>query len=188
MNTRVFVAGSIQIKHLDALVKARIDKIVGQNFEVVVGDADGVDASIQTYLNSLGIRNATVFCSGSRPRNNIGNWPVERVSSSHPKGSRAFFTAKDIRMAELADYGLMIWDTKSTGTLNNVIELLSRSKKSIVFVNKDKVFKKIAGVEDLEDLLSFMPDHARRKAEEKIGLSARIHSLRQEQLQMFAQA
>ena len=44
-------------------------------------------------------------------------------------------------MAEAADYGLMIWDAKSTGTLSNVIELLSRKKKSLVFVNKEKEFK-----------------------------------------------
>lgn len=58
----------------------------------------------------------------------MGHWPVQRVETSHSPGSRAFFTAKDIRMAELADIGLMVWDTKSTGTLSNVIELLARRK------------------------------------------------------------
>jgi hypothetical protein len=186
MNTRVFIAGSMNIKHLDSKVKVRIDNIVAQDFEVVVGDADGVDTSIQAYLFDHGIKKATVFCSGGRPRNNVGNWPVQRVETTHAEGSRSFFTAKDIRMAEVADFGLMIWDTKSTGTLSNVIELLARKKKSIVFVNKEKLFKKVSTVEELEELLSYMSEHAKQKADEKIRLFDRINSLKHEQVQMFA--
>ena len=69
MGTTVFLAGSMNIKHLDAKVKERIDNIVSQGFEVVVGDADGADTSIQSYLFNLGDAKITVFCSGSSPRN-----------------------------------------------------------------------------------------------------------------------
>lgn len=186
MTTRVFIAGSMNIKHLDPQVKQRIDNIVAQDFEVVVGDADGADTSIQWHLFNHGTTKTTIFCSGERPRNNVGNWPVQNVETSHAKGSRAFFTAKDIRMAEVADIGLMIWDTKSTGTLSNVIELLARRKKSVVFVNKAKIFKNIATVEQLEELLSYMSEHARQKADEKIRLFDRIDALKHEQLHMFA--
>lgn len=186
MTTRVFIAGSMNIKHLDPKVKERIDNIVAQDFEVVVGDADGADTSIQQYLVNHGTTRTIVFCSGERPRNNVGHWPVQCVETSHSQGSRAFFTAKDIRMAEVADIGLMIWDTKSTGTLSNVIELLARKKKSVVFVNKAKVFKNIGTVEQLEELLSFMSEHAKQKADEKIRLFARIDALKHEQIQMFA--
>lgn len=186
MTTRVFIAGSMNIKHLDPKVKERIDNIVAQDFEVVVGDADGVDASIQQYLVDRGKSRAVVFCSGHQPRNNVGHWPVQRVETGYSEGSRAFFTAKDVRMAEVADVGLMIWDTKSTGTLSNVIELLSRKKKSVVFVNKAKVFKNIGTVEQLEELLGFMSDHAKQKANEKIKLFSRIDELKHEQIQMFA--
>jgi hypothetical protein len=186
VKTRVFIAGSMNIKHLDSQVKARIDNILAQDFEVVVGDADGADTSIQSYLFDHGTTKTTVFCSGERPRNNVGNWPVQRVKTSHSEGSRAFFTAKDIRMAEVADFGLMIWDAKSTGTLSNVIELLVRKKKSAVFINKARTFKNISTVEQLEELLSYMSDHARQRADEKIKLFDRINSLKQEQMQMFA--
>jgi hypothetical protein len=186
MNKSVFIAGSMNIKHLDSKVKERIDNIVAQNFEVVVGDADGADTSIQSYLFNHGTTKITVFCSGARPRNNVGNWPVQRVETHHAEGSRAFFTAKDIRMAEVADIGLMIWDTKSTGTLSNVIELLVRKKKSVVFVNKAKAFKNISTVGQLEELLSYMSEHAKQKADEKINLFNRINSLKNEQMQMFA--
>jgi len=186
MNTRVFIAGSMNIKHLDSKVKLRIDNILAQDFEVVVGDADGADTSVQAYLVGHGTTKATVFCSGERPRNNLGNWPVQRVKTSHSPGSRAFFTAKDLRMAEVADFGLMIWDTKSTGTLSNVIELLARKKKSAVFINKIKEFKNISTVEQLEELLSYMPEDAKEKANEKIKLFDRISSLKHEQVRMFA--
>lgn len=186
MTTKVFIAGSMNIKNLDQKVKERIDNIVSQDFEVVLGDADGVDTSIQQYLFNHGSKKTTVFCSGFRPRNNVGEWPVHRVETKQAEGSRAFFTAKDIRMAEEADIGLMIWDAKSTGTLSNVIELLTRKKKSVVFVNKAKIFKNIASVENLEDLLSYMSEHAKQKADEKIKLLDRINKLKYEQLSMFS--
>jgi hypothetical protein len=186
MDKRVFIAGSMNIKHLDPKVKARIDNILVQGFEIVVGDADGADSSIQAYLFRQGTMRTTVFCSGECPRNNVGNWPVEHVKTSHAVGSRAFFTAKDIRMAEVADFGLMIWDTKSTGTLSNVIELLARKKKSVVFVNKTKSFKNIFTVEQLEELLSYMSEQAKIRADEKINLFDRIILLKHEQMQMFA--
>ncbi|MBO1034274.1 hypothetical protein INR38_09265 [Delftia sp. SD018] len=183
MSTKVFIAGSMNIKNLDPEVKKRIDNIIDQDFEVLVGDADGVDTSVQWHLLNHGGCRATIFCSGPVPRNNVGDWPVEAVVTSHSVGSRAFFTAKDLRMAEVADYGLMIWDSKSTGTLCNVIELLQRDKKSVVFVNKSKTFHKVGTVEQLEELVAFMSDHAKKKADEKIGLVDRIDSLRSDKSQ-----
>jgi len=178
MTTKVFIAGSIAIKHLDAKVKERIDNIVGQNFQVFVGDADGADTSIQTYLSLHGAINATVYFVGKRPRNNVGHWPSHQVETTHSEGSRAYFTAKDLKMAEQADIGLMIWDTKSTGTLSNVIELLARRKKAVVWINKAKVFVNVATAEQLEDLIdAYMSPAARDKAEQKIRLSSRIRGL-----------
>lgn len=87
-------------------------------------------------------------------------------------------------MAEAADYGLMIWDAKSTGTLSNVIELLSRKKKSLVFVNKEKEFKVVADVNQLEELITFMSDHAKQKANEKIKLFDRISLLKHDQAEL----
>lgn len=185
MTTIVFIAGSMNIKNLDPKVKERIDNIVSQDFQIVVGDADGADTSIQNHLFNHGATKITVYCSGESPRNNIGDWPVHQVETSHARGTRAFFTAKDIRMAEVADYGLMVWDTKSTGTLSNVLELLTRKKKAVVFVNKAKVLKTIGTVEKLEELLSYMSEDAKRKADEKIKLLNRIEALKHEQGQMF---
>lgn len=186
--TTVFIAGSIQIKNLDRRVKERMANILTSNLNVVVGDADGADTSIQQYLFENDACNTVVYCSGDNPRNNLGDWPVHKVKTSQALGTRAFFTAKDVEMAEVADYGLMIWDAKSIGTLSNVIELLNRKKKSVVFVNKDKDFKIVGDVSQLEDLINCMSEHARQKANEKINLFEKIKEIkyRAAQTEMFA--
>jgi hypothetical protein len=184
--TTVFIAGSMKIKHLDRKVRERIDNIVASNLKIVVGDADGADASIQAYLYEHGAANTIVYCTGDTPRNNVGGWPIHSVASDQQPGTRTFFMAKDIEMAKAADYGLMIWDSKSTGTLSNVIELLKRKKKTLVFVNKQKEFRTVSDIPQLETLLMCMSEHARRKADEKIRLRERIEALKYEQSQMFS--
>lgn len=178
--TTVFIAGSISISHLHEKVQERINNIVSSDLDVVVGDADGADTSIQECLRAYRANKVTVYCTGEAPRNNVANWPVHYVQSKARAKSRAFFTAKDVEMAKNSDFGLMVWDCKSTGTLSNVIELLRAKKKSVVFVNKNKDFVTVGDKSGLDLLLHFMSEHARAKAEEKIGLSAKIAELSQE--------
>jgi predicted XRE-type DNA-binding protein len=182
--TTVFIAGSISISRLHEKVADRINKIVSSDFNVVVGDADGADTSIQECLQRYQARKVTVYCTGDSPRNNVAEWPVHRVVSKAKAGTRAYFTAKDLEMARDSDYGLMVWDCKSTGTLSNVIELLREKKKSVVFVNKNKDFVTISNKGGLERLVAFMSDHARAKADEKIGLAAKIASITHEQFSL----
>lgn len=184
--TTVFIAGSISISRLHVKVQERINKIVSSNFDVVVGDAEGADTSIQECLLKYRARKVTVYCTGDTPRNNVADWPVHRVTSKAKAGTRAYYTAKDLEMARRSDYGLMIWDCKSTGTLSNVIELLKENKKSVVFVNKKSDFITISDRAGLDHLLALMSDHSRIKAEEKIGLSSVVASLGQEQLALIA--
>lgn len=179
--TTVFIAGSISIDRLHDKVTQRIANIAASDLDVVVGDADGADSSIQQCLADYAARHVTVFCSGDRPRNNVGNWPVRNIYPNAAPGSRAFFTAKDIEMAKASDFGLMIWDSKSTGTLSNVIELIGEGKKSVVFINKTMEFVTVSDAATLQDLLASMSEHARAKAEGKIGLSARLQKLSQKQ-------
>lgn len=182
--TTVFIAGSISISRLHEKVADRINKIVSSDFNVVVGDADGADTSIQECLQRHQAGKVTVYCTGESPRNNVAEWPVHRVVSKAKAGTRAYFTAKDLEMARHSDYGLMVWDCKSTGTLSNVIELLREKKKSVVFVNKNKDFVTVSDKGGLERLVAFMSDHARAKAEEKIGLTAKIANIAHEQFSL----
>ena len=172
MNT-VFIAGSIAISRLDARVKARISNAVDGGLAIVVGDADGADTSIQQHLVSIRAENVTVYCSGDRPRNNVGEWPVEHVYSDATPGT------------EIANYGLMIWDTKSTGTLSNVIALLEGNKKTVVFVNKAKEFVTVSDGFSLKRLLENMSVSAKEKADRKIGLSSKVASFNEPQYSLI---
>ncbi|MFT6031199.1 MAG: hypothetical protein ACI8O8_002949 [Oleiphilaceae bacterium] len=182
---KVFISGSMKIKNLDGNVLDRINNIINSNYQVIVGDANGVDSSIQKYLISKETRSVHVYCSGSRPRNNIGHWHTEMIETNAPPGTRAFFTAKDLKMAEDCDYGLMVWDTKSTGTLSNAIELLKRKKISLVYINKAKEFLKIKEIPDLEKLISYMSDTAFKEADKKLKLSERIENFKHQQDSLF---
>jgi hypothetical protein len=176
--TTVFIAGSITIKHLDPKVQVRLMNIIEMGHDAIVGDADGADSSVQRFLLENGAKNVTVFCTGDQPRNNLGNWPVKAVTTYHRRGSRAYFAAKDLAMADAAKVGLMVWDAKSAGTLSNVIELLSRKKNALVFIDKEKEFHKLTNVSDLESLVTRMADPSRLKADTKISLFDRIETLR----------
>lgn len=182
--TTVFVAGSIAIKKIHPFFKERLSNIVDLGFNIVVGDADGADSSIQQALSELGAEKVTVYCAGSRPRNNIGSWIVHTVTSDAEPGTRKFFTAKDLEMAGAADFGLMLWDTKSTGTLSNVLELLRLNRKSTVFINKNKQFINVKSAADLDTLIDTMSETARHKAEDKIGLAKKVGALRNMQLEL----
>lgn len=173
----VFIAGSIKIKRLHPMFVERIANIVRKRMPIIVGDANGADASIQAELVAQSASDVTVFCTGDKPRNNLGGWNVHRVQSSAQKGTRAYFTAKDIEMAEQAEYGLMLWDAASTGTLSNVFELLSQGKKSVVFVNRETKFLDVKQGNDVLDLVSYMSDGARKAADRKIRLGEKVSQL-----------
>lgn len=182
---KVFISGSMRIKNINHDVLRRIDNIIDSGFQVLVGDADGVDASIQSYLVAKDAKSVLIYCTGDQPRNNLGNWNTQNIQTNYSPGTRAYFTAKDLEMANDCDYGLMIWDAKSTGTLSNAIELLKRHKGSLVFVNKEKTFIKVKTVTDLESLIFYMSESALSKADKKIGLHSSIQKFKNEQGSLF---
>lgn len=184
----VFISGSMRIKNLDKNVLDRIKNIIDSNYKVIVGDASGVDSSIQKFLVSKHTKSVVVYCSGETPRNNIGHWPEKKITTNSPRGTRAFFTAKDLKMADDCDYGLMIWDTKSTGTLSNAIELLKRGKKSLVYINKAKKFLIVKSGTDLEEITSYMSEIPFAKADKKLNLRTEISALKNEQCLLFKDA
>lgn len=172
--SKVFVSGSITIKNLDPVFKDRLRNVSARGMHILVGDAAGADTAIQAELANANIDNVTIFCSGEAPRNNVGSWKVQTVSTTALPGTRDFFSAKDRKMAESADYGLMVWDKKSTGTLNNVFNLIENNRSCLIFLQKDKQFVTITNFSDIEKLVSIMSPGAKEQAERKIGLSKRL--------------
>lgn len=182
---KIFISGSMRIKNVHSLVLKRIDNIIFSNFHIFIGDAIGVDASIQKILNEKNYRNVTVFYAGDSPRHNIGDWQVRGVETKHKKNTRLYFTAKDLVMAKKCDYGLMVWDSKSTGTLSNVYEILTQNKRSLIFVNKLKKFYTVSDSSSFERLISVMSEAAFLKADQKIKLKDKLKNRNIIQLQLF---
>ncbi|MBT9099027.1 hypothetical protein KFZ76_15105 [Methylovulum psychrotolerans] len=183
--TRVFVSGSIKIKHLDSKVTERLKNIISSDFTIIVGDADGVDSSIQEYLRVSGVRSVVVYCSGDTPRNNLGHWDTKKIATPYRPGTRQYFTAKDKTMAEDCDYGFMIWDASSAGTLSNALELAGKRKAALVYLNKTKQFIKIKNIQDIEKLIEFISKAELKKIDEKIGLFKKIEAIKFNQNDLF---
>lgn len=139
---KVFVGGSRRISRLSAEVRQRLDRIIDNSLDVIIGDANGADKAVQAYLSEKGYSAVEVFCSGSECRNNVASWPVRSISADKRRRS-SFYSTKDRAMADEASYGLMIWDGKSIGTLMNVFRLVQRDKPVVVFVAPDKQFSEL---------------------------------------------
>jgi len=136
---KVFISGSISINKLSALAINKIDSAINKNLAIIIGDAGGVDLQVQKHLYEKNYNNVIVYIVGREARNNAGNWETKKIPGDKNKKGRELFALKDIAMAEDADYGLMIWDGKSRGTLNNIKEMKNRNKRFYV-IYKEKIF------------------------------------------------
>jgi probable addiction module antidote protein len=140
MNT-VFVGGSRHISRLPSQAKERLNNVIESGFPVVVGDANGADKAVQKHLLDAGYQAVTVFCSGDVCRNNLGHWKTSNVQA--PKNAKGFefYATKDRVMAREANFGLMIWDGKSAGTILNVLRLIREGKKAVLIDISNKSAK-----------------------------------------------
>lgn len=130
----VFIAGPRAIKKLDNKVILKLKSFEENNFLIYVGDANGVDKLIQTFYHNLNYDNVNIFASNGKARNNLGNWRINAVSVDKSIKGFEFYVQKDKAMAEKADFGFMIWNGKSKGTLNNIINLRNKNKYIILFL------------------------------------------------------
>lgn len=166
MNT-IFIGGSRHVSRLPVEVKQRLDNVIHSGHRVIVGDANGVDKAVQKYFHDAAYDKVTVFCSGHNLRNNLGHWTTHNVDA--PKHLRGFhfYAAKDREMAREADFGLMIWDGKSAGTVLNVLRLVGAGKIAVLFSMPDKNAINIKTAKDWENFLSRCDDELRRNLRER---------------------
>jgi hypothetical protein len=150
---KVFIGGSRKISRINKEIKTRIDNLINLNFTILLGDANGVDKSVQTYLFSKNYNNIYIFCVNNFCRNNIGGWEVKEIKYKSNNKDYKYYSSKDIEMAKEADYGFMIWDGESKGTLNNIITLIKLSKKVLVYFSSRKSFYEIINFGDLNAIV-----------------------------------
>jgi hypothetical protein len=151
--TNIFIGGSRRIIHLAQSVQERLDNIIQRNFTVLVGDANGVDVQVQKYLLARHYNNVIIFCTGTVCRNNVGRWETRTVNTALGRKNFSFYAVKDLQMAQEATYGFMIWDGKSKGTLNNILNLLQLQKKVLVYFAPTQAFLSVKEEADLQSLL-----------------------------------
>ena len=177
---KVFLGGSRHVRALNEVIRKRLDDVINKELFVFIGDANGADKAMQTYLADRQYKNVLVFCAGRDCRNNIGSWETRKIISDRKEKDFKFYTAKDTVMSEEADYGLMLWDGKSKGTLNNILNLLEQEKQVAVYFSPKKNFHDIRSRNDLKTLLMQCPPALLLGFEKKINLSRRLEPAAQQ--------
>lgn len=154
---KIFIAGARSVKVLSPEVRKRMMSIYQKGYDVLVGDCYGVDTSVQKFYSDLGYGNVVVFASNGRARNNIGNWHIQNVAVPSYMRGFDFYKQKDMAMANEADYGFMIWDGESRGTLNNVINLISQNKTVLVYLTLSGKMVVVKNFDELSNLVAHCP-------------------------------
>ncbi len=176
--TTVFVGGSRRVSRLGAPVRTRLDTIMEKGFPVIVGDANGADKAVQQYLLDHRYEHVEVFCSGTVYRNNLGHWHTRQIKTDPKDKGFRFYAAKDREMAREADFGLMIWDGKSTGTLLNVIRLLRQRKKVVVYNVPQQRFVELKADADWQGFVAMLDPELRDEMEQKARIEERTYGTR----------
>lgn len=159
---KVFIAGAIKITTLEPEVIKKLDNIIEKNFEVLLGDASGIDSLVQGYIAKRKYMNVKIYATNGQVRNNIGRWEVCSVMSERKTRDRAYFTVKDEKMAEDSDIGFMIWNGESQGTLNNMINLLSENKRVCLYMAGEKRTIILKSISDLEKVIEKLDEAVKR--------------------------
>jgi len=132
---RMLICGSIKIKTLNSQVIQYLNQFMRDNVLIVLGDAPGVDALIQSYLAQHKYKRVEIFTASEtkRTRFNLGNWRTIVVEGD--------YTSRDKVMCDRATHGLAIWNGQSKGTKRNIDHLRKQRKQIEVIRLKPKSSK-----------------------------------------------
>ncbi|MGO9773328.1 MAG: addiction module antidote protein [Roseiarcus sp.] len=166
MNT-VFIGGSRHVSRLPANARERLNNVIESGFSVLVGDANGADKAVQKHLVDAKYDQVTVFCSGGACRNNLGQWKTTNITAAKNAKGFEFYAAKDREMARAAEFGLMIWDGKSAGTILNVLRLVRAGKKAVLINVPEKSTITFKAAKDWDAFLSRCSSELRNDLKER---------------------
>lgn len=134
---KVFISGSRSITELNDDITSRLYSELNSDANILVGDAAGIDSEVQKFCKINGYMNVTVFAMNGKARNNLGGFNVINILPGDAF-NRNFFVEKDKAMTDLADYGIVIWDGKSKGSLDNIYRLVRQNKLCQVYLMPEK--------------------------------------------------
>ncbi|PIT04030.1 hypothetical protein TSA1_27085 [Bradyrhizobium nitroreducens] len=172
--TTVFLSGSRKISRIGSEVRGRLENMVQNGLTIVTGDANGADKAMQSCLHELGYSDITVYFVGAAPRNNVGNWPTRNVVADAKLQGREFYAQKDRAMADIADLGFVLWDGKSSGSVQNMLWLVARRKAVVVYYAPEKQFYNFRSENELVDFLSACDDETLDDLGRKVALPERL--------------
>ena len=172
---KVFFGGSRKLGKLNKAIMERADNIISNGYIVLLGDANGADRAMQKYLSEKSYGNVLIYCAGNSCRNNIGGWETRFIHVERTNKDFQYYAIRDEKMSDEADYGFMLWDGKSKGTLNNIINLVLRKKLVIVYFSPKRQFFTLRSDSDLEKLLSFCSRQDLEYFEKTLKVKQRIH-------------
>lgn len=148
---KVFISGSIKIKRLPEVALQSLENIIRKKMYVLVGDAFGVDALVQKFFSDRNYFNISIYTIKNKPRNLLNpnfkcqyiDWKISdeylHLTESEKKqveySERKKQTFKDLAMVKDTDYIFAIWDGKSEGTKNNILNGMKKGKQSKVILN-----------------------------------------------------
>src|SRR6266700_5128325 len=176
---KIFFGGSRRLGRLSQQVQERASNVIDEELVVLVGDANGADKAIQKFFAERAYSNVIVFFAGSLCRNNLGNWRTHPVPVQRTERDFQYYAAKDLAMSEEADYGFMIWDGESAGTVNNILNLLERGKKVVIYHSPEKEFLTFRTPADAVELLHRVAPNLAEALDRKVGLRRRIAASQQ---------
>ena len=178
MTTTVFLSGSRSIARLSPAVRERLDNIMQGGMDVILGDANGADKALQRALADAAYEPVTIFAAGDKCRNNLGAWKIRFIDAGAGLKGRDFYAQKDKAMAKEADYGFILWDGESAGSIGNALELVQQGKTALIWFAPEKAFHKVKSLPDLEALLNRCDREAYRGLEQKIHLARTLRAMR----------
>jgi len=165
--TKVFIGGSRAVSRINSVLTEKLDHFMARGCRILVGDAKGADKAVQQYLHEREYRNVLVYCTDSC-RNNLGMWETKHITGPGRDRDFAYYAAKDAAMAQESDCGVMLWDGKSKGTLNNIQALVDMGKKTLVYFAPQRAFHRITGEADLAALLLLCDGTSIEQAQHRI--------------------
>lgn len=180
--SNVFFGGSRKLARLNPILRTRLHNLITNGHTVLIGDANGADKAVQNYLAQEGYQNVRVYCMDGEFRNNVGSWETVSIDSGGKKRDFAYFAMKDAQMSLDADFGFMIWDGESKGTLNNVLNLMQQGKFALVYFSPTREFVTVKSMDEVAELVLRCDTEVREALNKTIKLEKRTAATEQSAL------
>jgi hypothetical protein len=171
----VFIGGSRAVSRLNDVIRDRLDDLIARRCTIFIGDASGADRAVQEHFAERAYEHVVVYCMDTC-RNNVGGWETKRITRPGAQRNFAYYAAKDLAMTQDATCGVMLWDAKSKGTLNNIQNMIDLGKHILVYFAPEKAFHRLTSKRDLHELLQRCDRNVIADAQQQIQRKMQVDS------------